>query len=64
VLELDLCDRRVLGVLSAKYLLCAYCVRFAELSASHCKRLQKVVCLDLLGKEDLASCTDPLSFVE
>jgi hypothetical protein len=28
--------------------LCAYCVRLAELSASHCKRLWKAVCLDLL----------------
>jgi len=30
--------------------LCAYYVRLAELSASHCKRLWKVVGLDLLGE--------------
>jgi hypothetical protein len=29
----------------------AYYVRLAELSESHCKRLWKAVCLDILGEE-------------
>jgi hypothetical protein len=44
-------------------MLCAYCVRLAELSASGCNRLWKALCCNA-RKEDLARCVDLLSSVE
>jgi hypothetical protein len=40
--------------------LCEYCVRLVELSASHCKRPWKAVCYDLLregGSSELHKST-------
>jgi hypothetical protein len=44
-------------------MLCTYCVRLAELSASGCNRLWKALCCNA-RKEDLARCIDLLSSMD